>query len=68
VLRKIITPIGGDGFLDDIPTKEKGRSFACTFEITLPSNVLNKNHVKLLCFVHKTGASKEVLQVEEIDL
>ncbi|MEN9338712.1 MAG: hypothetical protein RIQ62_24 [Bacteroidota bacterium] len=68
ILRDIITPISGSDFLNDIPTKEKGRVFERTFEITLPSNVLNKNHVKLLCFVHKTGASKEVLQVEEIDL
>jgi hypothetical protein len=68
ILRKLVTPVSGSTFLGNIPTKEKGRVFERTFEITLPSNVLNKNHVKLLCFVHKTGASKEVLQVEEIDL
>lgn len=68
VLRDIVTPISGASFLNMFATKDKGRVIENTFEITLPSNVLNKNHVKLLCFVHKTGASKEVLQVEEIDL
>lgn len=68
VLRKMVTPVSGSNFLDTIPTKEKGRVFERTFSITLPTNIVNAAHVKLICFVHKTGASKEVIQVEEVDL
>lgn len=68
VLRKMVTPVSGSNFLDTFPTKEKGRVFERTFNITLPANIVNAAHVKLICFVHKTGASKEVIQVEEVDL
>ncbi|MBK7764154.1 MAG: Omp28-related outer membrane protein [Bacteroidetes bacterium] len=68
VLRKMVTPVSGSNFLSTMPIKEKGRVFERTFSITLPSNIVNPAHVKLLCFVHKTGASKEVIQVEEVDL
>ena len=77
ILRKIITPIPGSSFLSSIATKEKGRVFEKYITFTLPASVnlpavrtgiVNKANLKLICFVHKTGSSKEVLQAAEIDL
>ncbi|HNB80508.1 MAG TPA: Omp28-related outer membrane protein [Chitinophagaceae bacterium] len=68
ILRKMVTPVSGMNFLDSIATKEKGRVFERTFPISIPSNVLNKSNCSLLCFVHRTGSSKTVLQVDEIKL
>lgn len=68
VLVKILTPLSGSVFLNDIPQKEKGRVFERSFIYSLPNNVVDKAHCKLLCFVHKVGSVKEVLHAEEIDL
>ncbi len=77
ILRKIITPISGSSFLSTITTKEKGRVFEKFTTFTLPTmavlgtsprGIVNKSNLKLICFVHKTGSSKEVIHVEEIDL
>ncbi len=77
ILRKIITPISGSSFLGSIPTKEKGRVFEkfTTFTLpplailgTSPTGIVNKANLKLICFVHRTGSTKEVIHVEEIDL
>lgn len=68
VLQKIITPLSGSAFLTDIIQKEKGRVFERSFLFSLPTQVVNKANCKLLCFVHKTGADKEILQVQEVDL
>jgi Outer membrane protein Omp28 len=68
VLVKILTPLSGSVFLNDIIQKEKGRVMERSFVYSLPSNVVNKANCKLLCFVHKVGSSKEVLQVQEVDL
>lgn len=69
VLSKSITPISGAAMLSDIPTKEKGRVLERTIVFKLPDNIVNKANCKVLCFVHKTGASgMEVLQAQEVDL
>jgi hypothetical protein len=77
ILRKIITPISGSSFLGSVNTKEKGRVFEKFTTFTLPSlavlgtspvGIVNKANLKLICFVHKTGSSKEVIHAEEIDL
>jgi len=77
ILRKIITPISGSSFLGTTTTKEKGRVFEKFTTFTLPAmaiigtsprGIVNKSNLKLICFVHKTGLSKEVIHVEEIDL
>lgn len=68
VLRKIVTPLAGSIFLENTPTKTKGTVFERTFDIVIPTNVINKNNCKIICIVNKVGASKEVLHAEEIDL
>lgn len=68
ILRKILTPISGLTFLQTTPTKLKGTVLERTFYFEMPSNVLNKSNAKALCFIHKVGTTKEVLQVAEIDL
>ncbi len=68
VLRKIITPLAGSSFLNSTPTKGKGVVFERTFDIVLPSNVVNKNNCHLICIVNKVGSSKEVLHASEIHL
>lgn len=68
VVASILTPIAGVSFLNDITQKEKGRVFERSFVFSLPSNVVDKKHCKLLCFVHKTGSDKEVMQVQEVEL
>ncbi len=68
VLRKIVTPMAGSAFLTSTITKSKGTVYERTFDIVLPSNVLNKNNCHLICIVNKIGVSKEVLQASEIHL
>lgn len=68
VVASILTPISGITFLDDIAQKEKGRVFERSFVFSIPTNVVNKAHCKLLCFIHKTGSDKEVLQAQEVEL
>lgn len=68
VLRKIITPLAGSSFLNGVITKPKGTVFERTFDIVVPSSVLNKNNCHLICVVNKVGSSKEVLQASEIHL
>ena len=68
VLRKIITPLAGSVFLSSVATKSKGTVFERTFDIVIPSNVLNKNNCHLICIVNKVGPSKEVMQASEIHL
>lgn len=68
VLRKIVTPMAGSAFLSSTPTKQKGTVFERTFDIVIPSNVVNKNNCHLICIVNKIGSSKEVLQASEIHL
>lgn len=68
VLRKVVTPIAGSVFLASTPTKTKGTVYERTFDIVLPSNVINKANCHLICIVNKMGASKEVLHASEIHL
>jgi hypothetical protein len=68
VLRKILTPISGLNILATSPIKSKGTVLERTFYFEMPSKVLNKSNAKVLCFIHKVGSSKEILQVAEIDL
>ncbi len=68
VLRKIITPLAGSSFLNNTPTKGKGVVFERTFDVVLPTSVINKSNCHLICVVNKVGASKEVLQASEIHL
>ena len=68
ILRKILTPIAGLTFLETTPTKLKGTVLERTFYFEIPNNILNKTNAKVLCFVHKVGSNKEVLQVAEIGL
>jgi hypothetical protein len=67
VFRTILTPIGGKTVLDSIPTKTAGRVFETTLRIT-PNAKWNINNCKAVVYVHKTGTSKEVLQVAEVKL
>jgi hypothetical protein len=68
ILRKIITPTSGSVFLSSLSTKEAGRVFEKYTKFVLPSTVLNKANCHVICFVHKTGSSREVLHVVETHL
>lgn len=68
VLRKILTPISGLNILETTPIKTKGTVLERTFYFEMPTKVLNKSNAKVLCFIHKVGSDKEVLQVAEINL
>lgn len=69
VLSKIITPVSGAILLSDVPTKERGRVLERSITFSLPENVVNKSNLRVVCFVHKTGASgMEILHAQEVDL
>ena len=68
ILRKVVTPLAGSAFLASTPTKTKGTVYERTFDIAIPSNVVNKSNCHLICIVNKMGASKEVLHASEIHL
>jgi len=68
ILRKVVTPVAGSAFLASTPTKTKGTVYERTFDIAIPSNVINKANCHLICIVNKMGASKEVLHASEIHL
>lgn len=71
VFRKLVTPVGGEGVLDSIAIKTAGRVVIrnISFEPTLTgSQTWNLDHCHLVGILHKTGNSKEVLQVEEVKI
>ncbi len=68
ILRKIITPVSGATFTGAVTNKEVGRVYEKFVTFTLPANIVDKSNCKIIGFVHKTGTSKEVIHVEEIDL
>lgn len=71
VFRKLVTPVGGEGVLDSIPNKTAGRVLVrnISFDPNLTgSQTWNIDHCHLVGILHKTGNSKEVLQVEEVKL
>lgn len=71
VFRKLVTPVGGEAVLDSIANKTAGRvlvrniSFAPNVS---GDQVWNLDHCHIVGILHKTGSSKEVLHVEEVDL
>lgn len=71
IFRKLITPVTGDLVLDSLTTKEPGRVFERKISfspITDGVNGWNLDSCHVVGIVHKTGISKEVLQVQEVHL
>jgi hypothetical protein len=75
IFRKLITPAGGELILDSLQTKVRGRVLERTisFEPDLYNQANNVNGIIMdscvvVAAVHKVGASKEVLHVEEVKL
>lgn len=71
VLKKIITPVGGELILDSLSTKEPGRVLEKSV-IYKPEiagiNGLVPDKARIIAIVHKTGTSKEVLHAAEVHL
>jgi len=71
ILRKLITPVTGDPVLDSLSTKEPGRVLERIISftpITDGVNGWNLDSCHVVGIVHKTGTSKEVLQVQEVHM
>lgn len=67
-LRDIVTPVVGQPFLGDIPTKEAGRVYERTFQYDVNADWKPEN-CKVIAFVHYNDAeSKEILQAAETKL
>lgn len=71
ILRKLITPVGGDLILDSLTTKTKGRVLERTILFDMNTsgiNGWNPDSCVVIAAVHKTGSSKEVVHAEEVHL
>jgi len=58
VMREIITPNGGSSLPEAAVV---GRTYLKTFKITIPED-FDPSELEVIAFVHKTGASNEILQ------
>lgn len=68
VFRKLFTPVGGTEILSSVSTKEPGRVYEGSFKYSISAGWKPEN-CRLVVFVHNNDAdSKEVLQVEEVDV
>lgn len=71
VFRKMITPVSGEPVLDSLTTKEKGRVLEKEFSFSPKidgANAWKIENCYLVAIVHRTGTSKEVLQVTEVKM
>jgi hypothetical protein len=71
VLQKIITPVSGELILDSLATKVKGRVLEKSLSftpVTSGANAWNLDKCVIIGIVHRTGASREILHAEEVNL
>jgi hypothetical protein len=68
VFRKLITNVAGAPVLDSLATKEKGRVLKKIIDFEVDATKWNINNCHLVGLVHKTGASREVLQAVTVKL
>ncbi len=67
-LRDLVTPVAGQPFLEDVPTKEAGRVYQRTFEYDVNPDWKPEN-CRVVAFIHNNDAdSKEILQGAETNM
>lgn len=68
VFRQLFTPAGGTSIIDSIGTKEPGRVYEGSYKYSIDARWKPEN-CRIVVIVHNNDAdSKEVLQVEEVDV